>query len=102
MAMMTGEQYRQSLVDGRQCYLDGELIKDPSEHPLLKPAVDSVAATYDRFYDPAPDAFHRCTRSRSLVRTWDRRIAALGQSDITAGTTPRAWRSSRSRRSSAS
>jgi 4-hydroxybutyryl-CoA dehydratase/vinylacetyl-CoA-Delta-isomerase len=85
--MMTGEQYRQSLVDGRQCYLDGELIKDPSEHPLLKPAVDSVAATYDRFYDPAPDAFHPMYTIPKSREDMDRRIAALGQSDITAGTT---------------
>lgn len=87
MPMMTGEQYRASLLDGRKCYLDGELIKDPGEHPLLRTAVDSVAATYDRFYDPAPDAFHpmyTIPRSRDDM---DKRIAALGRSDITAGTT---------------
>ena len=58
MPMMTGQQYRQSLLDGRPCYIDGELIKDPSEHPLLARAVQSVAKTYDRFYDPHPGAFH--------------------------------------------
>ena len=58
MAMMTGEQYRKSLNDGRLCYIDGELIEDVATHPLLKAAADSVAGTYDRFYDPAPDAFH--------------------------------------------
>jgi 4-hydroxybutyryl-CoA dehydratase/vinylacetyl-CoA-Delta-isomerase len=87
MPMMTGEQYRASLIDGRRCYLDGELIKDPGEHPLLRTAVDSVAGTYDRFYDPAPDAFHpmyTIPRSRDDM---DKRIAALGHSDITAGTT---------------
>jgi 4-hydroxybutyryl-CoA dehydratase/vinylacetyl-CoA-Delta-isomerase len=87
MAMMTGEQYRRSLVDGRQCYLDGELVKDPAEHPLLKSAVDSVAATYDRFYDPAPDAFHPMYTIPRTREDMDKRIAALGQSDITAGTT---------------
>ena len=49
MPMMTGEQYRKSLLDGRRCYIDGELVKDPGEHPLLRTAVDSVARTYDRF-----------------------------------------------------
>jgi 4-hydroxybutyryl-CoA dehydratase/vinylacetyl-CoA-Delta-isomerase len=85
--MMTGEQYRASLRDGRRCYIDGELIEDPGEHPLLRTAVASVAGTYDRFYDPAPDAFHpmyTIPRSRDDM---DRRVKALGQSDITAGTT---------------
>jgi hypothetical protein len=49
---MTGDDYRQSLLDGRCCY------SDPSTHPLLARAVTSVAATYDRFYSPDPGAFH--------------------------------------------
>ena len=87
MPMMTGEQYRASLVDGRRCYLDGELIKDPGEHPLLRTAVNSVAGTYDRFYDPAPDAFHPMYTIPRSREDMDKRIAALGHSDITAGTT---------------
>src|SRR5687767_11167362 len=87
MPMMNGEQYRQSLLDGRRCYIDGDLIKDPSEHPLLRTAVDSVAATYDRFYDPAADAYHPMYTIPKSREDMDRRIAALGQSDITAGTT---------------
>jgi 4-hydroxybutyryl-CoA dehydratase/vinylacetyl-CoA-Delta-isomerase len=85
--MMTGEQYRASLRDGRRCYIDGELIDDPGEHPLLRTAVASVAATYDRFYDPAPDAFHPMYTIPRSREDMDRRVAALGQSDITAGTT---------------
>jgi hypothetical protein len=27
MPMMTGEEYRASIIDGRRCYIDGELIK---------------------------------------------------------------------------
>jgi 4-hydroxybutyryl-CoA dehydratase / vinylacetyl-CoA-Delta-isomerase len=85
--MMTGEQYRASLLDGRRCYIDGELIKDPGEHPLLRTAVDSVAATYDRFYDAAPGAYHPMYTIPRSREDMDRRVAALGQSDITAGTT---------------
>jgi 4-hydroxybutyryl-CoA dehydratase/vinylacetyl-CoA-Delta-isomerase len=87
MPMMTGEEYRQSLLDGRKCYIDGERIGDLGKHPLLATAVDSVASTYDRFYDPAPDAYHpmyTIPRSRDDL---DRRMEALGKSDITAGTT---------------
>jgi hypothetical protein len=67
MPLMTGDDYRQSLLDGRRCYIDGDRISDyidgdrisdPSTHPLLARAVTSVAATYDRFYSPDPCAFH--------------------------------------------
>ena len=46
--MKTGPQYRQSLLDGRRCYMDGELIKDPSAHPLLARATTNVADTESR------------------------------------------------------
>src|ERR1051325_2671582 len=87
MPMMTGEQYRQSLLDGRKCYIDGELIKDPFDHPLLSRAAQNVARTYDRFYDDAPDAFHPMYTIPRSREDLDKRMAALGQSDITAGTT---------------
>ncbi len=87
MPMMTGDQYRASLVDGRRCFIDGERIDDPAQHPLLASAVDSVAATYDRFYDPDPHAFHPMYLVPRTSEDMDRRMQALGHSDITAGTT---------------
>ena len=54
--MMTGEQYRQSLNDGRETYFEGKLVPNVNEHPMLRVTVDSGAAGYDRFYDPTPDA----------------------------------------------
>ena len=87
MPMMTGKAYRTSLLDGRRCYIDGELIRDPADHPLLKTAVASVAGTYDRFYDPSPDAYHPMYTIPRTREDMDKRVAALGRSDITAGTT---------------
>jgi 4-hydroxybutyryl-CoA dehydratase/vinylacetyl-CoA-Delta-isomerase len=87
MAMMTGEQYRQSILDGRRCYIDGELIKDASVHPLLAQATTNVANTYDRFFDPAPGSFHPMYTIPRSREDLDVRMKALGQSDITAGTT---------------
>ncbi len=87
MPMMTGDQYRASLVDGRRCFIDGERIDDPAQHPLLASAVDSVAATYDRFYDSDPHAFHPMYLVPRTSEDMDRRMQALGHSDITAGTT---------------
>src|SRR5579871_908598 len=45
--MKTGEQYRQSLRDGREVYLDGERVQDVTLHPATKPAVDVRARLYD-------------------------------------------------------
>ncbi|MCZ6709267.1 MAG: 4-hydroxyphenylacetate 3-hydroxylase [Gammaproteobacteria bacterium] len=54
--MMTGDQYRASLDDGRETYFEGEQIFDLPNHPILGITVDSAAVGYDRFYDPAPGA----------------------------------------------
>jgi 4-hydroxybutyryl-CoA dehydratase/vinylacetyl-CoA-Delta-isomerase len=54
--MMTGEQYRASLDDGRATYFEGERVEDLPNHPILGQTVDSAAAGYDRFYDPTPGA----------------------------------------------
>ncbi len=54
--MMTGDEYRASLEDGRETYFEGERILDLPGHPILGQTVDSAAAGYDRFYDPTPGA----------------------------------------------
>jgi aromatic ring hydroxylase len=41
--MMTGEQYKESLKDGRATYLDGERVTDPANEPRLKAAVQAAA-----------------------------------------------------------
>ncbi len=51
--MMTGDEYRASLDDGRATYFEGKQIFDLPGHPILGITVDSAAAGYDRFYDPA-------------------------------------------------
>lgn len=54
--MMTGDEYRASLNDGRETFFEGEQVEDLPGHPILGQTVDSAANGYDRFYDPAPDA----------------------------------------------
>ncbi len=54
--MMTGEQYRASLDDGRETYFEGEQIGNVATHGILGITVDSAAAGYDRFYKPEPGA----------------------------------------------
>lgn len=54
--MMTGEEYKKSLDDGRATYFEGVRIEDLVGHPLLGQTVDVVAENYDRFYKPGDGA----------------------------------------------
>jgi 4-hydroxyphenylacetate 3-monooxygenase len=53
--LRTGEQYRESLRDGRQVWINGERVKDVPTHPAFRPIVDLRA----RLYDMAHEAQHR-------------------------------------------
>ncbi|MBO8140732.1 MAG: Pyoverdin chromophore biosynthetic protein pvcC [Firmicutes bacterium] len=50
---MTGEEYLESLRDGRRVYFDGDLIKDVTRHPAYRNAARSIAQLYDMLHDPA-------------------------------------------------
>ena len=53
-AVRTGQDYRESLRDGRQIWVLGEgRIDDPVTHPATRATVDAYAAWYDRHNDPA-------------------------------------------------
>lgn len=53
MAMMTGEQYVESMRNmNLQVYMFGEKIENPVDHPILRPSLNSVKATYDLAQDP--------------------------------------------------
>ncbi|MQA80780.1 MAG: 4-hydroxyphenylacetate 3-monooxygenase [Streptosporangiales bacterium] len=53
MTTKTGADHLASLRDGRQVFLDGELVADVTEHPAFRGAVRSAAALYDHQADPA-------------------------------------------------
>lgn len=48
MSIRTGQEYIQSLR-GRtlKVYLFGELVKEPVDHPMIRPSINAVAETYD-------------------------------------------------------
>jgi 4-hydroxyphenylacetate 3-monooxygenase len=52
----TGEEYRQSLADGREVWIDGEQVKDVTTHPAFKPIVDVRARIYDLAHEPGTAA----------------------------------------------
>jgi len=52
MAIMTPEQYRESIRDSRVVYFNGERIEDVTRHPSLKVCVDMCATDYVLPQDP--------------------------------------------------
>jgi 4-hydroxyphenylacetate 3-monooxygenase len=49
----TGDQYRESLRDGREIWIDGERVEDVTTHPAFKPIVDIRARIYDLAHEDA-------------------------------------------------
>jgi 4-hydroxyphenylacetate 3-monooxygenase len=50
---MTGDEYIESLRDGREVYLYGEKVGDVTTHPAFRNAVRMTARLYDSMHDPA-------------------------------------------------
>ena len=49
----SGDEYRASIRDGREVWMNGERITDVTAHPAFKPLVDARARIYDMAHDPA-------------------------------------------------
>ena len=50
--LRTGDEYRDSIRDGRAVWIDGEQVEDVATHPAFKPIVDVRARIYDMGHDP--------------------------------------------------
>jgi 4-hydroxybutyryl-CoA dehydratase/vinylacetyl-CoA-Delta-isomerase len=79
--MLTGQEYLESLNDGREIYMRGERVENVATHPAFRPTVEDAAAGYDRYYQSGPDAtapYYDIARSVEELReleevqlTWD-------------------------------
>lgn len=49
----TGDDYRASIRDGREVWINGERVDDVPTHPAFKPLVDVRARIYDMAHEPA-------------------------------------------------
>ena len=49
----TGQEYLESLRDGREIYIYGERVADVTTHPAFRNAARSIAKLYDALHDPA-------------------------------------------------
>ncbi len=51
--LKTGKEYRESLRDGREVWMNGERVDDVTTHPAFKPVVDIRARIYDMAHEEA-------------------------------------------------
>ncbi|HSA81377.1 MAG TPA: 4-hydroxyphenylacetate 3-hydroxylase family protein [Geminicoccaceae bacterium] len=51
--LRTGDDYRNSLRDGRAVWIEGERVEDVPSHPAFKPIVDARARIYDLAHELA-------------------------------------------------
>ena len=49
---LTGDEYLESLRDGRAVYIDGERVADVTRHPAFRNSARSIARLYDALHDP--------------------------------------------------
>ncbi len=80
----TGQQHLDSLRDGRQVYLEGELVEDVVDHPGYRNAVRTAASLYDFQADPqnlelmtfeSPTSGERVNRSWQLPESYEELVA---------------------------
>ena len=50
---LTGDQYLESLRDGRAVFIDGERVEDVTQHPAFRNSARSIARLYDALHDPS-------------------------------------------------
>src|SRR3954468_14617730 len=85
--MLTSEDYRQSIRDGRASYLEGRRIVDPVAHPLLRVSVDWVASTYEQTSSIGTGARNPIFDQPATPAELDEQMNFLIEADVTAAST---------------
>ena len=64
MTMKTAQQYEDSLRQLKlKVYLQGELVENPVDHPIIRPSMNSVKMTYALAEDPQYEDLMTATSS---------------------------------------
>jgi 4-hydroxybutyryl-CoA dehydratase/vinylacetyl-CoA-Delta-isomerase len=80
--MLTGQEYKDSLKDGRKVYFHGRLVEDLGAEPGLSEPLNAIADGYDKYYSSAPGAVNPVvTAPRSAAELRDR-IPELMELDL--------------------
>ena len=56
----TGQEYLESLRDGREIYIYGDKVKDVTVHPAFRNAARTIARLYDSLHDPTKKEVLTC------------------------------------------
>jgi 4-hydroxybutyryl-CoA dehydratase/vinylacetyl-CoA-Delta-isomerase len=81
--MITADEYRGSLRDGRAVWLEGERVADVPDHPVLGKSIDWVSSTYDE-YAGRENPMYSIPRTQDELRS---QMDFLLRSDRTAAST---------------
>lgn len=85
--MLTGQEYKESLKDGRKVYFQGRLIEDMDAEPGLSVPLNAVADGYDKYYSSAPDAVNPVVSAPRSVQELRDRIPELMELDLVLNVT---------------
>jgi 4-hydroxybutyryl-CoA dehydratase / vinylacetyl-CoA-Delta-isomerase len=85
--MMTGQDYKESLRDGRAVFFDGARVKDLPDHPILGDCVARVATEYDRMWSPEASARSPLTAVPHSAEDLRNQIPILHESGMMAHVT---------------
>src|SRR5258708_4751286 len=85
--MLTGQQYKDSLKDGRKVYFEGERIEDLESVPALAVPLNAVAAGYDKYFSAEPGAINAVTTAPTSPEELRDRIPVITEMDLLTNTT---------------
>jgi 4-hydroxybutyryl-CoA dehydratase/vinylacetyl-CoA-Delta-isomerase len=80
----TGKDYLTSIRDGRKVYVHGARVDDVTTAPGLREPAEEIARGYDRFFDPAPGAYHPMFEVPRSAEDLRARIKMVFEADFTA------------------
>ena len=85
--MLTGEQYLNSLDDGRVTYFEGRRIKDLLDEPAFATPARAIARGYDRSYSPDPGATNPLVVAPRSAAELRERAGVIAEMDLALNVT---------------
>jgi 4-hydroxybutyryl-CoA dehydratase/vinylacetyl-CoA-Delta-isomerase len=80
--MLTGQQYKDSLQDGRKVYFEGRLIEDFSAEPGLAVPMNVAAEGYDKYFSAEPGALNPVITAPRSAEDLREKIPELLEMDL--------------------
>jgi len=85
--MLTGQEYKDSLKDGRKVFFQGEQIDDLESVPALAAPLKAIAEGYDKYYNADPGAVNPITMAPLSPDELRERIPVITDMDLLTNTT---------------